>query len=345
MKKTAFFFAVGGLIFFISGCASSVKHLSKQKGENNKQEVFRGSLSDADRQTGTAISAPASSEGEAALYEYVDIYNSLAIEEMKRTGIPASIKLAQAILESGAGQSAFAQLTRNHFGIKCGAEWDGLSYHHTDDDTDADGNLVSSCFRVYDEVRQSFLDHSYFLSAPNKAYRYGFLFDIPRTDYIGWAEGLQQSGYATNPDYADRLISIIERLNLQRFDTSPNPAPFSSDRIITFNKAPAVLTIKGETMASIALITGFSIDTLLAFNHYRYKEDQLLDVGTPIYLEGAGKVDMPAVQEIEAVFHTVVSGDTLYSLSKKYGISLKKIKELNNLSSTDISFGQKLRIR
>ena len=120
--------------------------------------------------------------------EYIRKYQDLAISEMVRTGIPASIKLAQALLESNCGKSDLACQANNHFGIKCGGNWDGKSYHKEDDDY-ADGKLVKSCFREFDCVRDSYIAHSDFLTDPAKAARYGFLFQLDPTDYKGWARG------------------------------------------------------------------------------------------------------------------------------------------------------------
>lgn len=148
-------------------------------------------------------------------HSYVDQYKDLAIIEMHRTGVPASIKLAQAILESNSGTSTFSQSSNNHFGIKCKSYWKGEKYYHKDDDLNAAGQLIKSCFRSYESVLDSYVDHSHFLK--NSPY-YGQLFDISGADYIDWAKGLQHYGYATDPSYADKLIRIIERHNLQSFD-------------------------------------------------------------------------------------------------------------------------------
>jgi len=147
---------------------------------------------------------------------YIEKYKDLAIIEMERKGIPASIKLAQAILESQSGTSSFASNSNNHFGIKCKSTWTGNTYYHKDDDLDEHGTLVPSCFRSYGSVIDSYVDHSNFLA--DRKY-YTKLWAIPTTDYKAWAHGLKSCGYATDPDYAEKLISIIEREELFRFDT------------------------------------------------------------------------------------------------------------------------------
>lgn len=147
--------------------------------------------------------------------QYIESYKDLAIVEMHRKGIPASIKLAQAILESGSGTSSFATNSNNHFGIKCKSTWIGEKYYHKDDDRDTHGQLVPSCFRSYDRVVDSYVDHSNFLA--ERSY-YAKLWSIPRTDYKAWAHGLKSCGYATDPLYAEKLIKIIEREHLYHYD-------------------------------------------------------------------------------------------------------------------------------
>ena len=147
--------------------------------------------------------------------QYIGSYKDLAIVEMHRTGVPASIKLAQAILESQSGTSSFASNTNNHFGIKCKSTWSGDKYYHKDDDKNDLGELIPSCFRSYERVEDSYVDHSNFLAQRNY---YAKLWTIPRTDYKAWAHGLQSCGYATDPLYAEKLIKIIEREHLYHFD-------------------------------------------------------------------------------------------------------------------------------
>lgn len=141
--------------------------------------------------------------------KYIDKYSALAVSEMKRTGVPASITLAQGLVESGAGQSTLAVKGNNHFGIKCARNWSGGKMYHDDDAKD-------ECFRVYPTVEASYQNHSDFLRYQD---RYKSLFDLDITDYKGWAKGLKKAGYATNPQYADKLIKTIEDYRLYRFDT------------------------------------------------------------------------------------------------------------------------------
>lgn len=150
-----------------------------------------------------------------AVLAYIDSYSSLAKDEMHRSGIPASIKLGQAIVESNAGRSILAKRANNHFGIKCKSYWTGQKYFYADDDRDVNGNRIESCFRFYASSVESFKDHSSFLT---QSERYAPLFELQKTDYKGWAYGLKECGYATDVTYARKLTSVIERYELHRFD-------------------------------------------------------------------------------------------------------------------------------
>lgn len=143
---------------------------------------------------------------------YLERFKKIAVSEMNTYGIPASITLAQGLLESGNGNSALARLANNHFGIKCNADWKGKTILQDDDQKD-------DCFRVYNSPEESFRDHSEFL----KRKRYAFLFELDKNDYAGWAKGLKQAGYATNPRYPDLLISLIERYELYTYDGRETP--------------------------------------------------------------------------------------------------------------------------
>ena len=149
-----------------------------------------------------------SSEPSQTVHDYINSYKDLAVTEMKRTGIPASITLAQGIIESDCGHSSLAREANNHFGIKCHDDWTGPTIMHND-------NRRNECFRKYTRPEESFYDHSDFLKSGS---RYSFLFSINSTDYRAWAHGLKKAGYATNPDYANMLIRTIEENNLWYFD-------------------------------------------------------------------------------------------------------------------------------
>jgi len=146
---------------------------------------------------------------------YMDQYKDMAMSEMKRSGIPASIKMAQGIMESQAGRSELAKNANNHFGIKCKANWDGETYLYVDDDRDSLGNLTHSCFRMYPSAEDSYKDHTEFLT---KRSRYKNLFNLSKSDYYSWAFGLKKCGYATDPSYPVKLIQTIEKYDLYMLD-------------------------------------------------------------------------------------------------------------------------------
>ncbi len=154
------------------------------------------------------------SDTDLLILDYVDQYNLIAVQEMHRTGVPASITLAQGIVESRYGLSGLAKNSNNHFGIKCNNNWTGGKYYHKDDDYE-DGKLIKSCFRTYDNPAQSYIDHSDFLVVNQ---RYHFLFTLDKTDYKGWAKGLKKAGYATAKHYASSLINTIEKYELYKYD-------------------------------------------------------------------------------------------------------------------------------
>ncbi len=158
---------------------------------------------------------------DAIAASYIEQYKELAIIEMHRSGVPASITLAQALIETNAGRSNLATKANNHFGIKCKRTWNGETYYHEDDDYNKEGDLIASCFRAYGSVIESYADHSNFLRTKEN---YISLFLLDRYDYKNWALGLSSSGYATNPKYAQMIISKIETYGLDQYDKYPDPA-------------------------------------------------------------------------------------------------------------------------
>lgn len=206
---------------------------------------------------------------------YIERFQSIAVAEMNKNGIPASITLAQGLLESGNGMSELAQKANNHFGIKCNSDWKGDSVLRDDDEKD-------ECFRVYKNPEDSYRDHSEFL----KRKRYTALFELNKNDYRGWAKGLKEAGYATNPKYADLLISIIERYQLYRFDSRESLAERTKreERVLSeiakeepqekqaeSMKVPVSMKIyevkDGDTLFSIAQKAGLSVEDLKLLNN------------------------------------------------------------------------------
>lgn len=193
---------------------------------------------------------------------YINKYKHIAISEMHRSGIPASITLAQGIFESSFGKSISAVKHNNHFGIKCKKDWTGKFYYKPDDDYDRLGNLIESCFRAYSTVEESFVDHTNFLVQRD---RYQILFHFDNTDYWNWANGLQNCGYATNKKYAEKLISLIERYGLWAFDTEDHEdnADISDQRDLTSKTAINLNnSIPRETIQSVATIDSLVINEI-----------------------------------------------------------------------------------
>lgn len=191
--------------------------------------------------------------------EYIDMYKDLAIDNMREYKIPASIKMAQAILESGSGNGRLAREAHNHFGIKCKNTWTGKSVRHTDDAPD-------ECFRMYDSTEESFKDHSEFL-----AYRpyYKKLFTLDPSDYVGWAKGLKQAGYATDPKYAEKLISIIERYELYELDKEALGSDYKKIQPTTTTKliTDYYTVQRGDTLYGISQRYSLTIDELKRLNN------------------------------------------------------------------------------
>ncbi|WP_293894562.1 glucosaminidase domain-containing protein [Flavobacterium sp.] len=214
----------------------------------------------------------------AMVLAYIENYKNVAKENMVRSGIPASITLGQALLESGAGTGPLSVQANNHFGIKCHKEWTGPSIKYSDDAED-------ECFRKYDQPSESFKDHSYFLTSRP---RYAELFEFEKDDYRSWAYGLKAAGYATDSKYPDKLIGLIEKYQLNKFDAE----------------------VLGKDFVPTTTVVSKSI---------AYNDD---------------------VQK-----YTVIKGDSLYSISRKFNISIDELKKKNNLTDNTISLGQSIIVK
>lgn len=269
--------------------------------------------------------------------DYIHMYKDLAVKEMHRTGIPASITLAQGILESGNGNSRLAVKANNHFGIKC-HDWKGKKIHHTDD-------AWKECFRKYKNVYDSYMDHSDFLTRKK---RYASLFEYKTTDYKSWAYGLKKAGYATSPTYAEALIRIIEENKLNEFDTAVD-IPKSSllagtsqreGRVTgTLNRIKYIKVKEEDTFGSLAK----ELD-LLPWELHRYNELENNAVPEP----GQILFIQPKRNKAEAGnnYHMVKEGDTMYSISQLYGIKLDKLYRKNTLEyGTELNVGDKIYLR
>ena len=218
---------------------------------------------------------------------YIERFKSIAIKEMNLYGIPASVTLSQGLLESGFGNGELARIANNHFGIKCTSDWKGRSYYKDDDRPD-------DCFRVYNNPEESYRDHSEFL----KRKRYAKLFELDKNDYVGWAYGLKEAGYATNPKYPQLIINTIKRYSLDQYDRPEG-------EIQKIKREDRVFT---EINQNVAKAAKDSINRTLQSNR----------------------------------LHTVATGDTLYNISKRYGLTVDELKALNGMTDNNIKIGQQL---
>jgi len=285
--------------------------------------------------------------------EYVDQWKGVAIEQMMLHDIPASITLAQGILESANGNSDLAVKGNNHFGIKC-HNWQGKKMYK-DDDT------KNECFRVYKTAEESYIDHSEFLK---NGKRYSFLFDYKSTDYKSWAKGLKQAGYATNPKYPDLLIGIIEDLELNQYDsfskveTRKLPsivAEKSKEKVevksvyrsnthqvnIHTNGVKYVVAKKGDTFFTIATEFGLKLSQLYRYNDYDKHKDVLVP-GDVIYIRPKKRANIFKKEEI-----VVEKEISLNELSQSYALNKKTLMRLNNITDdeTIIASGRKVTLR
>jgi len=300
------------------------------------------------------VSSLANAQTNSAYVKYVEQYKQTAIDQMNKYGIPASITLAQALLESGAGQSDLAKRSNNHFGIKCGSGWNGPSVSHDDD-------RKGECFRKYTYVSESYEDHSLFL----KRDRYARLYSLAPDDYKGWAKGLKACGYATLSTYADRLIKIIEDYNLHQYDYATSDladnsyetgivdgdgfsfeydesgstrvkgkykqgksSRYSRNRdthpVYSVNNLKCVVVRKGDTWYSIAREKNIDLRKLLKYNEA--KVNTVLPVGMNVFLQ---KKRSKAEKQYCGYWHKVQFGETMYTISQKYGIRQKYLYKTN----------------
>jgi len=285
---------------------------------------------------------------------YVKKYADMAVQEMLRSGVPASITLAQGMLESGNGTSRLATEGNNHFGIKCHKGWEGKSMRHDDD-------APGECFRVYDSVAESYRDHSDFLRYRD---RYKFLFDLERADYKGWAYGLKQAGYATDPGYPAKLIKYIEDYNLARYDLLekveevevPLPphrieAPVTAmaneefnfpltRELYSKNGVPFVYALEGETYKSIAKYYHLFPKEILRFNDL--KKDQALLPGSVVYLAYKKTHTQPGLDK----YIVEENGEDFHAICQRFAVKEKSILKLNGWKKAPVlSEGDVIKLR
>lgn len=317
------------------------------------------------------ISLQLSAQKKMTVSEYIAVYSDLAIANMTEYGIPASITMAQGILESSSGNSVLALKSNNHFGIKCKTDWKGETVTHDDDEK-------GECFRKYETVYDSYIDHSKFLKERD---RYSQLFSLDITDYKSWADGLKAAGYATNPQYAQNLVRIIEENQLYKLDDSAlnktvvaevvapkkeeiviesvveqstensycgpkaeisDYALVSSNPIPTYlnNNVKFIIARNGDSLASISKQTGKSIKKLMQYNELSSAPTQI-DANSIIYISSKKSKAANGYN-----YHTVSKGETLHFISQKYGIKIDKLAALNLYTRQyQVKPGQKMLLR
>ena len=257
--------------------------------------------------------------------QYIEKYSSLAVDEMYRSKIPASITLAQGILESGNGNSRLATEANNHFGIKCKASWTGKTMYEDDD-------APQECFRKYDAAIDSYRDHSDFLM---KNSRYAFLFDLEQTDYKAWAHGLKKAGYATNPQYAELLITFIERHKLHKYDgvklseeedrenkEEKAETIKSYGKEIIVNGVPGIVAKAGDSYAQIAL--DYDMKVYQLYRNNDLPKDAICKEGDTVYLKSKKS-------RSDIATHIVGENESMYLISQRYAVKLEKLLDRNEL--------------
>ncbi len=265
--------------------------------------------------------------------KYIEEYKELAIEHMFEYEIPASITLAQGILESGSGQSDLAVKSNNHFGIKCHSDWKGKKSYYDDDEE-------NECFRKYESAEDSYLDHSLFLK--NKP-RYSNLFSLNITDYKGWAKGLKKAGYATDPKYANNLIRVIEKYYLYEFDKTKKKKKLKEKKsdsknekdktvmkylIEKYNDVPYIVSKSGDSYKNIADDFGIWVSELKKFNDINDSKESfqlILREGERVYIKPKRRSNS------EPSFHIVLPGQTMRDISQLYAIKLSSLFNKNKL--------------
>lgn len=300
--------------------------------------------------------------------KYIEQYKWIALKEMELTGIPASIKLAQGLLESNAGFSKLATEANNHFGMKCHNDWNGLTYYKIDDDKDANGNLIPSCFRKFSSPEESYHAHSLWLTQRS---RYSSLFTLEPDDYKSWAYGLKKAGYATDPGYGDKLISIIEKFELYKIQPEPKPkvlntivksetnndkkdALFKKESVKTtavtdnsqsgvwiMNEVRFIYAKQGMSLSDISKIYDIPYKKILKYNGaLSSKTIEKIKGNQQIFLEAKRK-KFHGVQK----WHIVQEGESLQSIADYYAIQTNLLRKRNRLfEQEEPTIGSKLKL-
>ncbi|WP_445736410.1 glucosaminidase domain-containing protein [Mariniflexile sp.] len=325
------------LACFVFSCGT--KKVAVKKKTSNKQRTEQVSIRKLPKETrkvgeeveevvnGVAVKI-------ASTEDYIAAFKTVAQEEMRLYGIPASITIAQGILESNSGKGRLSVEANNHFGIKC-HDWTGERIFH-DDDADQE------CFRKYNDAKYSYRDHSLFLSQRS---RYAALFKLKKEDYKGWAKELRKAGYATDKKYPDKLIDLIERYGLNQFDEEVLGNTYVKFEEPIYSGATYFVE-KGDSMYSISKKFNLTVKELQDLNNLKSSS---LSIGQELRINRNSEDTIAVVSgtksPITNTVHIVGKGETLYSISKKYNISINELQQLNGLNDTGLSVGQRLKIK
>jgi LysM repeat protein len=292
-------------ILFLTALVSLTACKSRQYSRNNRKIEKIATKANPDFTSYTSLS-------------YIDKYKDVAIEEMNRNGIPASITLAQGLIESGSGNSGLAKYANNHFGVKVTSDWKGKGYYKDDDKR-------NDCFRVYADARESYKDHSEFL----KRKRYSALFELDKNDYKNWAYGLKQAGYATNPKYPELLINLIDKYQLYQYDSPETEVQKQQREDRVFTQINANIPQEKKKFTPVEVPPSQKVITT----------SQVLAQTTP-----ASTIPTEAAPLTDSRYHTVEKGDTLFNISKRFNLSIEDLQSINNLTDAGIKIGQKLQV-
>ncbi len=350
MNKIVLMLFLGSMVF---SCGSKKSAARKRHSQNTKIEnVVIGDMPKDTQVINSGESNTIEPVKISSTEQYLALYSGIAQEEMRLYGIPASITLAQGILESNSGKGRLSVEANNHFGIKC-HDWTGARIYHDDD-------ASQECFRKYNDAKYSYRDHSLFLT--NRK-RYSKLFELDKDDYKRWAKELKSAGYATDRKYPDKLITLIERYNLDKLDeevlgnkneidktlvenhsniikesrdiSDSDESVYKSGQEIPVTSPTATHSYKvekGDTLYSISKKFNVSVDELKNINNLA---DTAISLGQKLHIK----------TDIDTNTYTVEQGDTLYSISKKYNTTVKALQQLNNLNGTTVSIGQELLVK
>ena len=344
-------FSILLVVVLLSACGSKKKTIHHPK--TDKVEVKANNEKDLTTKTEESDSKNVEKSNDIIVRpnqttkDYVIAYADVAMQKMREHNIPASITLAQGILESGSGNSVLTKKSNNHFGIKCHKEWTGEKVYHDDD-------AKGECFRVYEKAEGSFEDHSQFLLTRG---RYASLFKLEPGDYVGWAYGLKAAGYATDPKYPQKLIAYIEKYELKKYDEqvlgkSAKLTIIEMKKEAELPKGEYYVVKKGDGLYSIGKKFNLTVEELKLLNGLTSNE---LSVGQKLKVKKSENPIETKKNQIEVKettitekntsmpeFHLVEKGEGLYGISKKYGISIDELKSINLLETEDLSIGQKL---